>query len=343
MFPFKKKQSEEEVEQQLQEQQDSHLPARKRRKEPIKPWGRKERYLVLSILLFTTLTSAVLAMAARDWKLPGLPKLSFSNLNLFDGGEIIIENKNKNKDSQYESIIAKFRNKTNDLSGTYGLYVVDLTTSDSYGLAQNEIFQAASLIKLPTMVAYYKEVEKGNIKPTDKYVLKDADKIDGSGSLQYEKSGKAYTYQQLVDLMGKQSDNTAFNVMTKKIGEEKINTYTLEFGMAKTSLANNDTTPADIGIFFEKLWKGKLISDQNKEMLLTSLTDTIYEDFLPKGIPEDIRVAHKFGREVHVLNDAGIIYIEKPFVLVLMTKGIVDKEVEEIFPELVRDIYTALN
>ncbi len=351
MFPFKKKQTEEELEQELQDEEELKLPAkrkfrdlnsaaRKRRKEPIKPWGSKERYLVLGFLLFTTITSGILALSARDWKLPGLPRISFAVFNIFNGGEIIIENNNKTKTDKFASVVSDFDAITNNLSGTYGLYVVDLNTGDSFGSRENETFQAASLIKLPTIAAYYNQVEKGTIKPTDKYVLKDSDKVGGSGSIQYEKAGKTYTYQQLVDLMGKQSDNTAFSLMTKKIGEDKINTYALELGMTKTSIANNDSSPYDIGLFFQKLWNGKLMTDEHKEMVLSSLTDTIYEDFLPAGIPKGTRVAHKYGREVHVLNDAGIVYADnKPFIVVIMTKGVVDKEVEQAFPELVKLIY----
>jgi beta-lactamase class A len=349
MFPFKKKQSEEELEQELQEEEDLKLPSKRkfrdlnsvnkrRRKEPIKPWGKKERYLVLSILLFTTVTSGVLALSARDWKLPGLPKISLPGLNIFGGGEIILENSNKNN-NKYKSAIKKFEDKTNSLSGTYGLYVSDLSSRESFGSHETETFQAASLIKLPVMAAYYKEVEKGSVNPLERYILKDSDKVAGSGSIQYEKSGKVYTYQQLVSLMGKQSDNTAFNVVKKKIGEEKLNKYVQEFGMTKTSIVNNDSSPQDIGVFFERLWNGEIMGDENKEALLDSLTNTIYEDYLPAGIPDEIRVAHKYGREVHVLNDAGIVFTDRPFVIVIMTKGIVDKEVKGVFPNLVEDVY----
>ena len=50
----------------------------KRKKEPVKPWGKKERLLILIIFLGTVLTSVFLAVSSRDYKLPGWPRLNFS-------------------------------------------------------------------------------------------------------------------------------------------------------------------------------------------------------------------------------------------------------------------------
>src|SRR5687768_11808648 len=65
-------------------------------KEAIKPWGKKERLFVLYVLLFTTIASAFFGLSAREWKLPGLPKLEFEIPN-FSKGTIILENEDKTK------------------------------------------------------------------------------------------------------------------------------------------------------------------------------------------------------------------------------------------------------
>ena len=80
------------------------------------------------------------------------------------------------------------------------------------------------------------------------------------------------------------------------------------------------------------------------------MTDTIYEDHLRAGIPEGVRVAHKYGREVHVVNDAGIVFSDNPYgpeapqgrgplVIVIMSKGVIEKEADNIFPELAKVVY----
>jgi beta-lactamase class A len=200
-------------------------------------------------------------------------------------------------------------------SGVYGFYILNLNTEENYGVNEDEAFQAASLIKLPVMAAIYSEYEKGNL-----------DLDDNAGDSEY-------SYRGMVEAMGKRSDNTAFNLGVELLGEDLIESYIDKLGMSNTSYEGNETTPRDIGIFFKSLWERKIVDRGSRDEILKSLTDTIYEDWIPAGIP-DVRVAHKFGREVHVVNDAGIVFGEDPYVLVIMSKGVVEAEADKLIPEL---------
>lgn len=68
---------------------------RKKRKEPPKPWGKKERLMVLVILLITVVISAILAFGAGDKSKFhfSLPKFDFSSLNIFKEETIIVGKK----------------------------------------------------------------------------------------------------------------------------------------------------------------------------------------------------------------------------------------------------------
>ncbi|MFV1916932.1 MAG: serine hydrolase [Patescibacteria group bacterium] len=347
-----KKEVKYEEESRLQEKKTR----KKRRKERQEPWGKKERLLVLFILVVTVGSSAVLALSSRSWKLPGLPRLKIPTFNLPFGGEetIVIEGDREliSQRETSEEIIQKFKKETEKLSGVYGLYVVDLGTGFSYGVNEKEVFEPASLNKLPVMAAMYIEEELGNLDLEAKYTLKNSDKVAGAGSLSGRPEGYELTYRNLIRLMGKQSDNTAFNVAKNLIGEEIIEQVTIRIGMKDTSLLENETTPRDIGAFFDELWQGNVINSERKNELLDYLTDTIYEEWLTKGVPDEIRVSHKYGREVHVVNDAGIIYAEKPsgpdgpmglgpFVLVILSKGAVEREAAVVIPRLARIVYEA--
>jgi len=332
----------------------------KRRNEQAKPWGKKERLLVFFFFAATVLVSSVLALTARSWKLPGFPQLKVPSFNLpFSREETIIIERKVDQVAQVEQvekgkeIVAVFKEKTKGLSGVYGLYVVNLDTGYSFGVNEDEIFEPASLNKLPVMAAIYMEEEKGNLDLETKYTLKSSDKLSG-GSLYRKPAGHEITYRNLIRLMGKQSDNTAFNIARNLLGEEKINEAITKIGMKSTSLQENETTPVDIGIFFEELWharlpapersdggQGNIVSKESAEELLDYLTDTVYEAWLTEGVPADIRVAHKFGRELHVVNDAGIVFTDKPFVLVIMSKGVVEREADSIFPDLARIVFEA--
>lgn len=294
---------------------------KKKRKEPPKPWGKKERYLVLIALLLTVVTSGVLATVARGWKLPGIGRLKITKPTLnFFGEETIVIGNNPQEFEKAKKSREFFITRTKALSGIYALFVVKLGDLSSYGVNENELMQAASLIKLPLMAAVYQESEAGEL---------DLDKAP---------AGQKRTYRELVHAMGKNSDNEAFRIVRRALGDEKINSVIENVDMKHTSIGDNETTPGDIGTFFSKLWRGEIVSQDSRDEILESLTDTIYEDWIAAGIT-DVRVAHKYGREVHVVNDAGVIYSESPFILVIMTEGVIEREADEVIPELARGVY----
>ena len=311
-----------------------------RRKEPKKPWGRKERILVLMLLVLTVGISAILSLSSRNWKLPGIPRFALPKFSLpFLGSKTIVIEGNRKDRIKSDKGSEFFKDETENLSGVYTLYLVRLGNGSNYGVNEKDAFQAASLIKLPVMAAMFTEVEEGRLSLSSKYKLKSSDKVKGSGSLYNKPPGYEITYENLIKLMGKESDNTAFNIGRKYLGDEKIAEVIGKIGMKNTSLEENSTTSEDIGVFFQELWNGNTLNNDHKEMLLEYLTDTIYENWLPSGIPEDIRVAHKFGRELHVVNDAGIVYANDPFVMVMLSEGIVEKEADSVIPEIVKGIY----
>ena len=225
------------------------------------------------------------------------------------------------------------------LRGTYGIYLQDLNSKDILAINAKKQFTAASLIKLPVMLTLYREAEAGRVNLDTVYKLQESDRRGGAGSLQYKAAGYEITYRKLAELMGKQSDNTAFNILSRILREDKIQTVIDSLGMKETSFEENLTTPEDIGIFFERLYRGRVVSDKNKEEILGFLTDTIWEERIPAGLPERIRVAHKIGSETGVVSDAGIIFTEKPFILAILSQEVNEIEANKALVEITKKIY----
>jgi beta-lactamase class A len=348
-FGKRKKKEEEEQEDEDQIKPRRRRPIRdlspensRRRKTPPKPWGKKERIWILFVFATLAGSSAILAASARSWKLPNTPRLSTPKLSLEQ--TYVLENPNPRSTVKpsvgYDPLLQPLKTQISKLSGIYAFYIVDLESGQTFGMSENESLQAASLIKLPAMIALYQESEKGKLNLDEKYALKQSDKVGGSGSLYGRPEGEKISYRELLHLMGQQSDNTAFNIVRKKLGDDKIDQVATSIGMSSTSVGKNQTSAQDIGILFKKLWAGTLINQKDKEELLGFLTKTIYEDWIPASIGDDtVRVAHKYGREVHVINDAGIVYTKHPFVLVILTQGIVESEAGTALPVMIQEIY----
>ncbi len=282
---------------------------KKKRVEPVKPWGAKERLFVLIVLILTVASSGFLALSARNFKLPQLPALkinSLKDLNPFKEQVIIVGNKGtKISQEKIENTKKLFKETTDKYSGIYAFYIYDLNGDYYYGYNHQEVMQAASLIKLPVMYMAMKN---------------DKDKS-------------------LVEAMGKRSDNGAYNKMVGILGKENVNRTISDLGMPNTSIDKNLTTPEEIGIFFKKLYKNELLTVEKTKELEDFMTDTNFEDWLRPGIPSDLKLVHKYGREVHVINDAGIVLGDKPFVIVIMTDGIIESEATELFTQLSQLLY----
>jgi beta-lactamase class A len=321
---------------------------RRRRKEPPKPWGKKERIIVLGFFAATTILATGMFLFSHDFKLPGLPRFSLGNINLKNPfGEEVIEIGEKKSatqsDKKAEQAITLFNKETLPLSGHYGFLVIRLSDGTSYGVGSSDKFQGASLLKLPLIVLMYKMAESGSLNLETKYTLKDSDKVKGSGVLYTAKAGTIYTYRQLAEFMGKDSDRTAYKVIKDFIGDSKFKSYLIEVGMSSTNIATGDTTPTDAGLFFQKLWAGNLINQADRDEILGFLKNTIYEKWITAGVPKDVTVAHKFGQDAGVMADAGIIFAKSPYVIVIMGNGITEQDADLLFPKVSKDIYNVEN
>ena len=225
------------------------------------------------------------------------------------------------------------------LQGTYGVYVYNLTSRHSYGFNQEKVFPAASLIKLPLIIALYQEAEAGNIDLESEYVLRAEDKKTGAGVIQYKPAGTKYTYRKLTELMGRNSDNTAFNVVRQLLGDERIQATIDDLGMTKTSLEENETSPTDIGLFFRKFYAQSLLTRNHRDEIVDYLTKTAFEDRIPAGVPEGVKVAHKIGNETNSFSDAGIVFGKEPFILVIISKDALEKEALEALQEITKIVW----
>lgn len=263
----------------------------KRRKEPILPWGKKERLIILVSLLVTVLVSVFFSFSSGNFVPPQFPKFNLDNI--FKGETIIV-----GKIPVSQKIISEFSNLTQNLKGIYAFEVIDLSTGSKFGVNNDEVMQAASLIKLPLMLYAQGKVDDSKL-----------------------------------EAMGKRSDNKVFMEIVTKFGKKTVQDYIDSLGLKNTSLEENTTTPNEMGNLFVRLYKDK------NEKILNFLTDTIFEKWIRAGIPKDIKVAHKYGREVGVVNDAGIIYSKSPFILVIMTRGVDEFEADKLIPELAKMIY----
>lgn len=291
----------------------------------------KGRKLTLFLLLGTTILSVGFWLMGKQEE--------GEKASVFGPSPALISTPTTSLIKNKQEIIERVDVLTKGLKGSYGFYVFNLTSKQSYGFLEQETFPATSLMKLPAILTLYQEVEAGRVDLDTKYVLKNSDKQSGAGSMQYKPAGTVYTYKKMVELMGKQSDNTAFNVLRKVLGEGQIQKTINDLGMTKTSLKEFQTTPYDQGLLFRKLYSGSIITRQHRDEILGYLSDTFDETRIPAGVPTGTRVSHKVGTDIGTISDGGIVFGKEPYVLIMMSKDVLEKEAKEVLPKIAQAVW----
>ncbi len=276
----------------------------------------KKARLVILIFLGITLVPSVIFWGITKWRMNPpefenpLGKIDVSQVNFAE----------KNIYSMTPKIDRWAEDNISSLPGEWSVKINFLEEEFSWQRYSTRSMPSASLIKLPVVAAFYHQVEEGEYDLTDELA--------------------ETTMGELAEIALSQSDNDAWQALENEIGEAKINSLMLDWGMRDTSIEDNTTTAEDVSLFFTKLYHGDILSVEYKEKMLTSLTDTIYETEIPAGVPEGIRVAHKVGYLEDVVSDAGIIYFpDNPYVLVIMSDQTNFQEAKSRFPEIANKLY----
>jgi len=118
-----------------------------------------------------------------------------------------------------------------------GLYVKHLGTGEEAAVRGDESFSSASVIKLAIMVRAFQLADEKSLDLDERVTIGRADLRDGSGVLQYHDLGLRPTYRDLITEMVITSDNTATDLMVRKIGGvEALNTWLAASGFTHTQM-----------------------------------------------------------------------------------------------------------
>ncbi len=86
----------------------------------------------------------------------------------------------------------------------------------------------ASSAKLPVAIAVLREVEAGRLALDTELTLEATDKVDGAGNLMWQEPGSPYTVDVLLERMLMESDNTAANLLMRRLGDDVLNRHVRE-------------------------------------------------------------------------------------------------------------------
>jgi beta-lactamase class A len=254
-----------------------------------------------------------------------------------------------------DALTARIQRRIETVPGAVvGVAYHDLETGDTLYLNADTSFHAASTMKLPVMIELFRAFDAGRLRPDQKITLGNEFKsiVDGSpykldagsdsDSLVYTRIGGEITILELIDRMITRSSNLATNTVIELVGAQNANATAHALGARNMRVLrgvedskafqaglNNTTTARDLAVLLEALQRNLAASPASTQAMREILLRQEFNGEIPAGLPAGTPVAHKTGFITGVLHDAAIVYPtgRKPYVLVLLTRGIPNRTI----------------
>lgn len=254
-----------------------------------------------------------------------------------------------------DSLAAMIRQRASQLPGAViGVAYHDLQTNDTLFLNADDSFHAASTMKVPVMIELFRRVDAGalgfdqgillvnhfaSIVDGSPYSLDPGDDSDSSA---YRLVGSRVPVHELIDRMITRSSNLATNALIELVGAKQADATAHALGARNMRVLrgveddkafraglNNTTTARDLAALLEAIETGRAASSASCGSMKDILLHQEFNTEIPAGLPAGTKVAHKTGWITGVLHDAAIVYPSgrKPYVLVVLTRGINDEQV----------------
>ena len=205
-----------------------------------------------------------------------------------------------------------------------------LNNGYSFGINADKLFRPASLLKVPTMIAYLKMAED-TPAILDRRMLY-AKKMDISVPNSIPNpmvSGQSYTVRELIERMIINSDNDAALMLINNADEKYVYKIYDAFGINVPKMlgpGQDFSSVSDFSRVFRILYNASYLNKEMSDYALSVLSKVYFGDGIVAGVGNGIPVAHKYGEwyynGVYQLHDCGIVYIQgSPYIIAVMTKG----------------------
>jgi len=225
-------------------------------------------------------------------------------------------------EARWNQMIGTIAGGIDSYHGDVGVYLKDLKTGRVYEHLADHSFVSASLIKLPIMVAVFQAIRDGRLALHTRIRYHRRDRRSGSGRLKFARAGGYFPVSFLVYKMMTLSDNTATAMLIQQLGYDYLNDVFMKVGLTETrinptgmSLASrvnplydNYTTPREMGLLLEKIYRHELVSDGFSDMMLDIMKSVNSHNRLARNLPPSWQLAHKTGLLRKNCHDVGIVF-----------------------------------
>jgi beta-lactamase class A len=222
-------------------------------------------------------------------------------------------------------------------------------------------------MKIPVMIELYHEAKARKLSLEEQIPVTNSfqsivdgspysvDKESDSDPEIYSSLGGRLPLGRLCESMITVSSNLATNLLIGRLGIPAIQSRVralgaegmkvirpLDDGKAFLQGMNNTTTARALMVLLSALSRGRAVDKGSDAQMVSILKRQHFKDAIPAGLPPEIEVAHKTGEITKIQHDAAIVYAPRPFVLVVLVRGIEDHEKSAaLIAAITREVYAA--
>ncbi len=213
-------------------------------------------------------------------------------------------------------------------------------------------FHAASTMKVPVMIELFRQADAGLLRLDEQLPIRNEfhSIVDGSvyqlsvgddsDAAVYAQAGKTMSLRDLCEAMITVSSNFAANLLIERVGAENVRKTVARLGGEGMAVLrgvedqkafdkglNNETTARALEVLMLKIALGQAVGPKADAEMAAILKRQKFHDAIPAGLPEGTVVGHKTGNITKIHHDAAIVYGPRPYVLVVLVRGIQDQKV----------------
>lgn len=233
-------------------------------------------------------------------------------------------------------------------TGIYGIAIKNLKTDETYFQNEHKIFYSGSLYKVWVMAETFNQIKRGHLK-SDQVLSRDIKYLNEKFNVSPEyaeltEGSITLTVDNALKQMVTISHNYAALLLTEKVKLSSLTTFLQNNGFKDSQVGTDydspKTTPNDIALFFEKLYKGELVDSEYTSKMIDLLKMQTLNDKLPRNLPEGTIIAHKTGEIFYLTHDGGIVYTPKgDYIIVVMSDSDSPKGAEERIAKISEAVY----
>jgi len=207
--------------------------------------------------------------------------------------------------------------------GVAGLAARNLLTGEEIIFNADLRFPTASVIKTAIMVEAYHQASRGILSLDTTIPLREGDKVGGSGVLHGLSDGLALPVRDLVHLMIVVSDNTATNLLVKRLGTKNVDQRLTALGLEHTKLFRPTfrdgkadvfpelekefglgmSTPREMAKLMALIAEGGAVNPEASAAMLATLRRQQDRAMIPRLLPGTVRVGNKTGTDSEKVPD----------------------------------------